>query len=175
MTSGNGAYNPTNSRCAQPLIYSSANHTKSNGEQSPPQVKGVHCMGAENLWCISPPPSPEDHHETINPLHTIAQVIQNQGYEVDGMVHSNSVRISSKSAMMAQLAQLTIDMVKMQSQIKTLSSSSTTISKRKCYFCIYGSNFSHGNKTCTTKKSGHKDEAYCKKYYGADKRGANDG
>ena len=47
--------------------------------------------------------------------------MQNQWYEMDGLAQENTFLTSSKSAVMAQLVQLTKAMGAMQAHLKTLS------------------------------------------------------
>ena len=86
---------------------------------------------------------------------------------------ANSFLTSSKYADMAQLLQMNETMNTMQSQIKTLSSTSTnsTISKRKyyCWWCRI--NFTHGSKAWSSNKSRHKDESYYNKVLGGIEKG----
>ena len=74
---------------------------------------------------------------------------------------------------MAKLAQLTMTMNAIQAQMETLTATSTntTITKRKLYCWICGRNFTNGSKTCSDKKTGHKEEAYYKKRLGGSLKG----
>ena len=56
------------------------------------------------------PPPPEDHHETINDIHTIVQGMQMQIYDLEGLAQANTVLTSSNLVLMAQLAQMNMTM-----------------------------------------------------------------
>ena len=101
----------------------------------------------QNIYGITPPP-PEEHHEEIERLKIIVQGIQTHNYHLEGLAQANAVLTSSKSVLMAQLAQITVTMNDMQVQLKTLTSttSNPTRTKRKFYCWICGSNFTHGSK-----------------------------
>ena len=75
--------------------------------------------------------------------------MQTQGYDLEGLAQANVVLTSSNSAVMAQLAQMTVTMNAMQAQLKTLSSDpiNQTRSKRKYYCWSCMSNHNHGSKT----------------------------
>ena len=90
---------------------------------------------------------------------------------MEGLEQANTVLTSSKSAVMAELAQITATMNVMQAQLKTLSASATTRPKMKYYCWICGSNFLRGSKACTTNKVVHKDEANYKKILGGRDKG----
>ena len=74
---------------------------------------------------------------------------------------------------MAQSEQKTVTMNAMQAQLKVLTVALTIqkISKRKYYCWSCGSNYTHGSKTLSSKKSGHQDEDYYKKRLGGSKKG----
>ena len=81
--------------------------------------KGGYTAEVQNIYGVPPPP-PEEHHETINDLHTIIHGMQTQSYELEGLAQSNTFLTSSNSAVMAQLAQMSVTMNSMQAQMKTL-------------------------------------------------------
>ena len=56
----------------------------------------------------APPSSLEEHHELIEDIKTIVQVMQTQGYKLEGLAQANTVLTSSKSAVMAQLVHMTV-------------------------------------------------------------------
>ena len=93
-------------------------------------------------------PPPEEHYEAINGIHIIVQGMKTQIYELEGLAQANAVRTSSNSAVMAQLAHMTMAMNAMQAQLKTLASAQTnhTSSKIKHYCCSCGSKCNHWNK-----------------------------
>ena len=76
------------------------------------------------------------------------------------MAQANAVLTSSNSSVMAQLAQITAAMNSTQAQLKTLSvtSTNTTTRKGKIYCWSCGSDFTHGSKTCSSKKTVHKED-----------------
>ena len=69
----------------------------------------------------APPPYPEEHHEVIKYTQIILQGIQTQGYKLEGLAQVNAVLFISNSALMAQLAYMTVNMNAMQAQLKTLA------------------------------------------------------
>ena len=83
-------------------------------------VKGGYTAAVQNIYGILPPP-PEDHHEEINDIQTIVQVMHTQSYDLEGLAQANAVLTSSNSALMAQLAQITVTMNSMQAQLNTLT------------------------------------------------------
>ena len=93
------------------------------------------------------------------------------------MAQANAVLTRSNSAVMAQLAHMTVTMNTMQAQLKTLASAQINQArpKIKVYCWSYGINFTHGRKTCSANKAGHQEEAYYKKRVVAVKRGVNYG
>ena len=93
-------------------------------------------------------------------MKSIAQGIKNQRCNLDGLAQENEVLAISNSTVMAKLKQLTISMGMVHAQLKTLSSSATTITKLEYYCWRGGRNFSQGSKECTTIKARQKDEAY---------------
>ena len=101
----------------------------------------------------------------------IFQRIQNHSYELEGLAQSNAVLASSNPVVMAQLEQMTVAMNAIQAQLKTLSSATTnpTSTKRKFYCWSCGINYTRGSKTCSAKKSGHKEDSYYnKQLYGSE-------
>ena len=126
--------------------------------------KGGYTGTVENIYG-SPPPPLEENHEVIEYIQTIVQEIKTQGYELEGLAHSNEVLTSSNFAAMSQLAHMTATMNAMQAQLKTLASAQNNQvrPKRKFYCWSCGSNFTHGSKIFSSKKAGHQEEAYYKK------------
>ena len=94
----------------------------------------------------APPPPPEEHHETIEDIQTILQGMQTQSYEPEGLVQSNAVLTIYKSAVMAQLAHMTVTVDAMQVQLNTLASAQTNETRPKrnhyCWSCRI--NYTHG-------------------------------
>ena len=88
--------------------------------------------------------------------------MQKHSYDLKGMLQSNAVLTSSKSAVVAQFSQMTVTMNTVKAQLKNFSLVTTnpTRTKRKFYCWICGKQFTNGGKTCTAKKSGHTDDAY---------------
>ena len=78
----------------------------------------------QNIY-VAPPPPPEEQHEVIEGIQKILQGMRTQGYDLEGLAQSNAVLTSSNSALMAQLAQMTVTMNVMQAQLKTLASAQT--------------------------------------------------
>ena len=97
----------------------------------------------------APPRPPEDHHKVIEDIQTVVQEMQTQCYDLEGMAQANAVLTRSNSAVMAQLAQMTVTINSIQLQLKTLASAQTNQArtKRKHYCCICGSNYTPGSKT----------------------------
>ena len=62
----------------------------------------------------APLPPPVKRHEVIEDIHTIVQGMRTQGYNLEGLAQANAVLTSSNSAVMAQLAQMTVTMNAMQ-------------------------------------------------------------
>ena len=120
-----------------------------------------------------PPPPPEEHYGAINDLHTIVQVMQTQRYDPEGMAQANEFLTRYNSAVMEKMSHMTVIMNAMQAQLKTLASDQTNqiSSKRKYYCWICGGNYTHGSKTCSSKKAGHQEEAYYKKRLGRSEKG----
>ena len=105
----------------------------------------------------APPLSLEDHHEAIKYIQTIMQGMQTQGYDLERLAQANAALNRSNSAVMAQLAQMTVTMNAMQAQLKTLASAQNNQArpKRRFYCWSYGSNFTHRRKICSAKKTVH--------------------
>ena len=57
-----------------------------------------------------PPPPPEYHHNAINYINTIVQGMQIQSYDLEGLAQSNAVLNTSNTAVMDQLAHMTVTM-----------------------------------------------------------------
>ena len=55
-------------------------------------------------------------------IHTIVQGLLTQGYDMEGLAQAYTVLTIQKSAVMAQLAQMTVTMNTMKAQLKTLAS-----------------------------------------------------
>ena len=121
----------------------------------------------------SPLPSPEEHNKVIEDIPKIVQGMLTQGYDLEGLAQDIAVLTSSNYAVMAQLAQLTVIMNAMQSQLKTLASAETNQvrPKRKFYCCSCGINFTHGSKTSSEKKAVHQEEACYNKMMGGSEKG----
>ena len=114
-------------------------------------------MVVYNIYGVPPPP-PEEHHEAIDSLNTIIQWIQTQSLKMEGRVQANSFLTSSNSAVVVQLSQMTVTMNEIQAPLKNLYTTSTNpkMTERKFYCSRCGSNLIHGNKTCSSNKTGHK-------------------
>ena len=67
----------------------------------------VYTVVVQNMYVVPPPPL-EEHYEAINDIYGIVQVMQTQSYELEWMEQANAVLTSSNSAVMAQLAQMTV-------------------------------------------------------------------
>ena len=103
-----------------------------------------------------PPAQPEEHNAEIGSLHAITQGIHDKRYEMDGLVQAKSVPISTYTAIMAQLVQLTADIGETQAQIKTLASTTPkTKNIYKCWSC--GINIKQGSWHLPANNSGNKD------------------
>ena len=74
---------------------------------------------------------------------------------MEELAQANSVFTRYNTAVMAQLAQMTATMNDMKVQLKKLVVAPTnqTRSKRKYYYWICGSNYTHGSKTFSSKKN----------------------
>ena len=72
-------------------------------------VKGGYTATVQNIYGV-PPPRPEEYHEVIEDIQKIMQVMQTQGYKLEGMSQANAVLTRSNSTVMAQLAQMTVTM-----------------------------------------------------------------
>ena len=97
----------------------------------------------------APPPSPEDHHEVIEDIKKIVQVIRTRGYELEELAQDNAVLTTSNSSVMAQLEHMTVTMNAMQEELKTIASAQTNQARPEInFYCwICASNFTHGSKT----------------------------
>ena len=89
------------------------------------------------------------------------------------MAQANAALAIFNSAVMAQLALISVTMNAMKAQLRILSSAPTnqTRSKRKYYCWICESNYTHGSKTWSAKKAGHQEEAYYKNRQGGREKG----
>ena len=72
-------------------------------------VKGRYTATVQKIYGATTP-SPEDHHEVIKDIQTIVQGMQTQDYDLEGLEQSNAILTSSNSAVMAQLAHMTVTM-----------------------------------------------------------------
>ena len=99
--------------------------------------------------------------------------MQTQSYELEGMAQSNTVLPSSNSSVMSQLSHMTVAMNAIQAQLNILSTATTNLTRTKIkFYCwIYGRNFTHGSKICSSNKTVHKEEAYYTKRLGGSKKG----
>ena len=115
-------------------------------------VKGGYTAAVQNNYGV-PPPSPEEHHEAIDNLHTIFQGMYMQSYELELMEQSNAVLTMLNTAVMEKLAQMTMTMNAMQAQLKRLVSVPTnqTRSNRNYYCWICRSNYTHRIKSYSSK------------------------
>ena len=52
--------------------------------------KGGYTAIVQNIYG-APPPSPEEHHEVLEEIQTIVQVMQMQGYKMKGLAQANAV------------------------------------------------------------------------------------
>ena len=89
--------------------------------------KGGYTAAVKNIYEVPPSDPLEEHNEAIESLHAIAQGMQDQRHEMDGLAQANSFLTSSNTAVMTQL---TAAMWDMQEHMKKLS----TKPKRK-YCC----------------------------------------
>ena len=53
-------------------------------------------------------PPTEDHHEAIDHINTIVQGMHIHSHDLEGLVQDNTVLTRSKTAVMAQLAHMTV-------------------------------------------------------------------
>ena len=110
--------------------------------------KGGYTATVQNIY-DAPTKSPEEHNEVIEYIQTIVQGMQTQGYNMEELAQSNLVLTSSNSAIMAQLAQMTVTMNAIKAQLKTLASAKTNQERLKikfyCWSC--GRNSTQGRKT----------------------------
>ena len=92
---------------------------------------------------------------------------------MEGPTQANAFLTSPKTAVTEKLVQTTVIMNAMQAQLKTLAAALTNqiILKSKYYCWSCGINYTHRSKTCSSKKSGHQDEAYYKKILGGSEKG----
>ena len=81
--------------------------------------KGGYTAAVQKLYDVPPPP-PEENHGEIDNLNTIVQGIQTQSYEMVGLAQPNAALTSYNSAVMAQLAHMTVTMNAMQAQLNIL-------------------------------------------------------
>ena len=141
-------------------------------ESSNNSGKGGYTAAVQKIYGVLPPLT-EEHHEAIDNLHTIIQVMQTHSYDLEGLAQANSFLTISNTALMMQLAHMNVTMNAMQEQLKKLASATTNqkMSKRKYYCCIFGSNYAHGSKNCSAKKSGNQEEACYNKRLGGSKKG----
>ena len=81
------------------------------------------------------------------------------------MEQVNADLTSPKSALMAQLAQMnvTTNAIKAQPKTRAYAQTNQSMPKEKQYCWSCGINYTHGRKTCSSKKAGHQDDAYYKK------------
>ena len=81
------------------------------------------------------------------------------------MSQVNALLASLNSSVMAQLAKMAAIIIAMQAQLNTISATSTnsTRTNMKYYCSRCGINFTHGSKTCSSKKTCHKKQSHCKK------------
>ena len=123
--------------------------------------RGRYKAEVQNIYGVLPPPL-EEHHEAINNLNNIVQGMKKQSYKLEGLEQANSLLTSSNSDVMSQLAQMNMTVNAFKEQLKKNPSTTTNppSTKRKFYFWICGSSFTHGSKICSTNKTGHKEEAY---------------
>ena len=66
-------------------------------------------MVVQNIYSLSPPP-PEEHHEAIDHINTIVQLMQMQSHKLEGLAQANAVLTRSNFAVMEKLAQTTVTM-----------------------------------------------------------------
>ena len=78
---------------------------------------------------------------------------------MEGLAQANTVLTRSNSAVMSQLAYMTVAMNVMKAQMKPLASDQTnqTRSKRNYYCWIFCSNYTHGSKNFSPNKSVHQE------------------
>ena len=81
--------------------------------------KGGYTAKVQNIYG-APPPSTEENNEAIEDIQTIVQGMQTQGYNLEGLAQANAVLTIPNSAVMAQLAHMTVTMNTMLAQLKTL-------------------------------------------------------
>ena len=78
----------------------------------------------QNIYGVTPLP-PEEYHEAIDNLNDITQGLQTHSNNLEGLSQANTRLTISNSAVMAQLAQMTVTMNIMQAKIKILLSAPT--------------------------------------------------
>ena len=86
--------------------------------------KWGHTTAVQNIYGVLPNP-PKEHHKAIKNITMKVQGIQRQSYELEGMEQANAVITRSNTAVMAQLAQMTVTINSMQAQLKTLAADPT--------------------------------------------------
>ena len=127
--------------------------------------KGGCNVTVKNIYGSPHHHTPEEHHDVIEDIQKIVQGMQTLCYEMEGPAQANAVLTRSNSAAMTQLKQMNVMMNAMQAQLNTLASEQTNQEWPKrnhfCWSC--GRNYTHGNKTSSTKKGGHQEEAHHKK------------
>ena len=84
----------------------------------------------QNIYILLTPP-PKEHHNVIDNLNTIVQVMQTQNYELEVFAQANAGLTRSKSAVMEQLSYMTMTMNAMQVQLKTFSLAPTDLTRNK--------------------------------------------
>ena len=92
--------------------------------------KGGYTAAVQNIYSVPSPP-PEEHHEMIDHINTIFQVMQTQIYEPEVLTQANAVLIISNTVVMTQLAHMNVTMNAMQAQLKTLMSAPTNQTRSK--------------------------------------------
>ena len=134
--------------------------------------KGGYTIVVQNIHGVMPSHS-EEHHEVVFNLNTTIQGMHMYICDLEGMAQANADLTRFNSAVMTQLAQMSVTLNSMKERLRILSSATTsqTRSKRKYYWWICGSIYTHGSKTHLAKKSGHREEAYYKKRLGGRRKG----
>ena len=90
---------------------------------------------------------------------------------MEGLSQANAFLTKSDYAVITGLSQMTATRNVMQAHLKTLSAATTTVTKRKYYCWSCRGNVFLGSKSFTSKKVGHKYEAYYKKGLGVSEKG----
>ena len=126
----------------------------------------------QNIYGVPPPPL-EEHHEVVDNLNTILQGMKTQSSNLWVLAQANKVLTRSNSEVMAQLAQMTMNMNTMQAKLNNLSSATTDLTRNnmKYYFWSCGSSYTHGGITLSANKAGHKEDAYYNKRMGVNEKG----